>query len=147
MLDEICSHGDCVPLLFFISLFLQHRFNKLRHRHSFSTEEGDSLTSKTGQLLLNRGTQCEVCISCNTSLSVFLPATATAKEEVVPVVWLAADPATDVQHLTVKSQQFPPSRCLSSAWILGGEAPLSPQRSSDASHSGDTKSWATKSSS
>lgn len=88
---------------------------------------------------------CEVCISCNTSFSVFLPATGTGKEEVVPVAWLAAEPATEVQHLTVKSQHFLSSLCLSSAWILGGEDPLSPQRSSDVSHSGDTKSWATKS--
>lgn len=88
---------------------------------------------------------CEVCISCNTSFSVFLPATGTGKEEVVPVAWLAAEPATEVQHLTVKSQHFLSSLCLSSAWILGGEDPLSLQRSSDVSHSGDTKSWATKS--
>lgn len=56
---------------------------------------------------------------------------------------LAAEPVTEVHHLTVKSQQF--SLCFLSEWILGGEDPLSLQHSSDVSHSGDTKSWATRS--
>lgn len=58
---------------------------------------------------------------------------------------LAAEPVTEVRHLTVKSQHFSSSLRFLSAWILGGEDPLSPQHSSDVSHSGDTKSWATRS--